>query len=433
MDAPAPDECTALNLKWVFAVKGARIAFRARMTNDSATGIRSQVLKVLRDVRKKAEGVADLAGFNVGNDPYQIVAYRGYGSTTRILVHGRVLECENVGGATDKDSLQSNLINTLKRIASDPIAGARVRATIGNEIRELECDAEGFFREWIDLSEPIQTSEFWYTIHLELLSPRREGHNPVTATGLIQIPRGTPEFGVISDLDDTVIQSRIANFLQAVRTVMLGNARTRLPFPGVAAFYQALEKGGDGTHNNPIFYVSSSPWNIYDIISDFMEIQRIPAGPILLRDWDVEISALSSRRLKTHKEPLIREIMDLYPTMPFILIGDNSQRDPEIYRSILDSYPGRVPAIYIRNVHQNPERAAALQDLANEVLAAGSTLVLADDTYAAGKHAAEQGWIDPASLPSIKEEKKADEGTTGTKADAPGTTDDAQAPTVVVQ
>lgn len=403
------------------------------MTNDSATGVRSQVLKVFGDVRKKAEAVADLAGFNVGNDPYQIVAYRGYGTASRVLVHGRVLECEDISGATENDSLRSNLVNTLKRIASDPVAGARVRVTIGNEIRELVCDTEGFFREWIDLREPVKPSESWYKIQLELLSPLRAGHDPVTATGLVQIPPGTPAFGVISDLDDTVIQSRIANFLQAVRTVMLGNARTRLPFPGVAAFYQALEKGGDGTRNNPIFYVSSSPWNIYDIICDFMDIQRIPTGPILLRDWDVEISALSSRRLKTHKDPLIREIMDLYPTMPFILIGDNSQRDPEIYRSILDSYPGRVPAIYIRNVHQNPERATALEALANEVLAAGSTLVLADDTYAAGKHAAEQGWIDPASLPSIKEEKKADEGTTGTKADAPGTTEDAQVPTVVVE
>src|SRR5205085_9087259 len=85
-------------------------------------------------------------------------------------------------------------------------------------------------------------------------------------------------FGVISDLDDTVIQSRVANFLQAVRTVMLGNARTRLPFPGVAAFYDALEKGKDGKRSNPIFYVSSSPWNLHDLISEFIRLQEIPEG-----------------------------------------------------------------------------------------------------------------------------------------------------------
>lgn len=403
------------------------------MSADNSSREKTQAKSFLGEIRRTLEDVADLAGLNVGIDPYQIVPYRGYGTPKRVLVHGRVLECESVTPASATDSLRSNLVNTLKRIESDPLAGATVRVTIGTDTRVINCDNEGFFREWIDLENPISPTEPWQKSSFELLSPLRKGHGAVTATGLHQIPSGSPSFGVISDLDDTVIQSRITSFLQAVRTVMLGNARTRLPFPGVAAFYQALEKGGDGNRNNPIFYVSSSPWNIYDIISDFMDIQRIPSGPILLRDWEIKISALSSGRLKTHKEPLIREILDLYPGMPFILIGDNSQRDPEIYRSILDAYPNRILAIYIRNVEKNPERAAALNALSNEVLAAGSTLVLADDTYTAAQHAAEQGWITAQSLPAIKEEKKADEGTTGTKADAPGTTDDAKAPTVVVE
>lgn len=402
------------------------------MRKTGPGGLKSSVQNILSDVRRTIEDAADLAGFDVGTDPYQIIPYRGYGTPERVLVHGRVLECENISASTPADSVRVNLLNTLKRIESDPVSGAKVRVAIGSSSRELTTDSEGFFREWIELDTPITPSEPWEKISFELISPVRDGHAPVTATGMVQVPSGNPSFGVISDLDDTVIQSRITSFLQAVRTVMLGNARTRLPFPGVAAFYQALEKGGDGARNNPIFYVSSSPWNIYDIISDFMDIQRIPSGPILLRDWDIDVAALSSNRLKTHKEPLIREILELYPDMNFVLIGDNSQRDPEIYRAILDAFQGRILAIYIRNVEQNPERAAALHALSQEVLAAGSAFVLADDTYAAAKHAAEQGWITAQSLPSIKEEKKADEGTTGTKADAPGTTDDAQAPTVVV-
>jgi phosphatidate phosphatase APP1 len=255
----------------------------------------------------------------------------------------------------------------------------------------------------------------------------------VTATGLLRVVEAAAAFGVISDLDDTVIQSRVANFLQAVRTVMLGNARTRLPFPGFAAFYDALEKGADGARRNPIFYVSSSPWNLYDLIAEFLELQRIPMGPIFLRDWDVELSALSTQRLKTHKEPLIREILDFYPTLPFILIGDTTQKDPEIYREIVRQYPDRILAIYIRNVSASPQRSAAVQALADEVLAAGSSLVLADDTEAAARHAVEHGWIAKSQLPVVHEEKKADTGETGTKVDAPGATDDPQSPTVVVE
>lgn len=384
------------------------------------------------ELRGYLADLADLAGLDRRDDSYQILAYRGFGTATRMLVQGRALECENIAASTDSDSIQRNFMNTLKRFESDPLPHARVRATIGTTSREIIADDEGFFREWITLESPVASNEPCQKVQLELLAPLRPGDGPVSATALVQLPSGNSSFGVISDLDDTVIQSRITNFLQAVRTVMLGNARTRLPFPGVAAFYQALEKGGDGARSNPIFYVSSSPWNIYDIIADFMDMQGIPSGPILLRDWDVDRSALSSARLRTHKEPVIREILDLYPGLQFILIGDNSQRDPEIYRAILDSYPERILAIYIRNVEANPERAATLHALAKEVLAAGSTFVLADDTYATAQHAAAQGWITEKSLPSIKEEKKADEGVTGTKADAPGTTDDAAAPTVVV-
>jgi phosphatidate phosphatase APP1 len=344
-----------------------------------------------------------------------------------------VIECRNIPAATASDSLWRNLINTYKRIDSDPMPRARVHVRVGGVEREVVADAEGFFREWIDLPSPLGGEEPWHSADLHLRGPVREGAADVRATAPIRVPAGTETFGVISDLDDTVIQSRITSFLQAVRTVMLGNARTRLPFPGVAAFYQALERGGDGARKNPIFYVSSSPWNIHDVIADFMDIQRIPTGPIHLRDWDVGLGALSGNHLKGHKEPLIREIMDLYPALPFILIGDDSQKDPEIYRAIIDRYPGRILAIYIRNVRAHPERAASVQALAKEVLAAGSTLILADDTFAAATHAAEQGWIEKSALESVHEEKRADEGVSGTKADVPGVPEEKKAPTIVVE
>jgi phosphatidate phosphatase APP1 len=366
-------------------------------------------------------------------DPYEVVAYRGYGNGTRVLIRGRAQECENTPRSTATDSTWRNLLSTYKRIEADPLAHAQVVARIAGVERTMVADDEGFFREWIALPAPLPTDKPWQPFELELVAPVRADQGPVKTTGLVRILEPSAAFGVISDLDDTVIQSHVANFLQAVRTVMLGNARTRLPFPGVAAFYAALEKGVDGTRSNPIFYVSSSPWNIYDVIGEFLELQRMPMGPICLRDWDIELSALKSSRIKTHKEPLIREILELYPTLPFILIGDTSQKDPEIYREITKTHPGRILAIYIRNVSSTPERSAAVQALAEEVLASGSSLILADDTDAAARHSADNGWIAKDALPAVHEEKKADQGETGTKVDAPGVPDDPQAPTVVVE
>jgi phosphatidate phosphatase APP1 len=331
-----------------------------------------------------------------------------------------VQEAKEIRAAAETDSVWRNLFRTYQRVDADPLPHARVRIAIGGAERVVVADDEGFIREWIELPAPLPMNAPWQPAELELLAPLPFSGREVRATAQVRVLSGAPTFGVISDLDDTVIQSRITNFLQAVRTVMLGNARTRLPFPGVAAFYRALELGGDGAHTNPIFYVSSSPWNIHDLIAEFMDLQQIPRGAITLRDWDIVFSALTSSHLGTFKEPVIREILDLYPTLPFILIGDNSQKDPEIYRRILDRYPNRILAIYIRNVDTNPERKASVQALAKEVLAAGSTLILADDTYAAAEHSAAQGWIMRESLPSIREEKKADEGTTGAKAESPG-------------
>jgi len=200
---------------------------------------------------------------------------------------------------------------------------------------------------------------------------------------------------------------------------MLGNARTRLPFPGVAAFYRALRDGVTGDEKNPIYYVSSSPWNIFDVIAEFMAIQKIPRGPLLLRDWDIGWGLLSSSRHLEHKATPIRNIMKLFPELKFILIGDSSQHDPEIYRQIVAEFPERVKAIYIRDVTVNPERSAQVKKLAEEVLAADSVLVLAEHTLDAARHAAEQGWIKSESLAEISEEKRADEGRDDSKAPAP--------------
>ncbi|NUO40193.1 MAG: DUF2183 domain-containing protein [Gemmatimonadaceae bacterium] len=392
---------------------------------------RERLGRIAREVVGELDRASRSLG--IGVPPrYEIVPYRGCAGGTRVLVQGRVQEAKDIAPATATDSVWRNLFNTYKRIDADPLPHARVRIAVGGAVCEIDADDEGFIRTWIDLPAPLPTTDAWHSVDLRLVSPLPAGHAEVRATAQVRVPAGAPSFGVISDLDDTVIQSRITSFLQAVRTVMLGNARTRLPFPGVAAFYRALEQGGDGARLNPIFYVSSSPWNIHDIVADFMDIQGIPRGPINLRDWDIVLSALTSSRLGNFKEPVIRELLELYPTLPFILIGDNSQKDPEIYRKIIGEFPGRILAIYIRNVDTHPERSASVQALAKEVLAAGSTLILADDTYAAAQHAAEQGWITKESLPGIKEEKKADEGTTGTKVDVPGVSDE-KAPTVVVE
>ncbi len=345
----------------------------------------------------------------VDNDPFEVVAYRGYGNGVTAHVYGRVVERSGVTASSDGDTALKNLLNTYRRVDADPLPQAEVNVTFGATSTAMTSDNEGFFGGWLTSEQP-EAAEEWHAYDAELV-PREAGiTDSVKGSAEVLVPPKSARFGVISDIDDTVIQSRVSNFIQAARMLMLGNARTRLPFHGVAAFYRALRGGPSGSENNPVFYVSSSPWNIYDVISEFMELQDIPKGPLLLRDWDLSLGALSSIRHYEHKTVAIRNVMQLYPDMKFVLIGDTSQRDPEIYRQIVSEFPERVSAIYIRDVTMRADRSAAIQKLAAEVKEANATLVLSEDTLGAAKHAIEHGFIAPETLRDIGEEKREDEG-----------------------
>jgi len=360
----------------------------------------------------------------VDRDPYHIAGYRGYGRDGRVLVLARVLQDESLAPADAGHSKARNLLAMLKRLESDPLPFAKVRARLRDGDRELVADDEGFVREWLE-TEPGSVGG-WGSVRLELLHPA--GGPPRVTAAPILIPAATAAYGVISDLDDTVLQSEVTSFIRAASMVLLENARTRLPFAGVAAFYRALELGPAGGGKNPIFYVSSSPWNLYDVIAGFLEAERIPAGPLLLRDWDLGPSLF---RNAGHKTRLIREILETFPTLPFILIGDSGQEDPEIYAEIVAAHPSRILAVYIRSVDPHPERSAAIRRLTERIAAAGSALVLGDDTLTIAAHAAAHGWVPEAALPEIRGEKQADEGRGG-KEDVPGVGGTAPAPTVVV-
>jgi phosphatidate phosphatase APP1 len=346
-----------------------------------------------------------------GNDPIVIVAYHGYGTAERLFVSGRVLEQPGVNPTGDNDTVWNNLVNTYKRFESDEIRGARVVAQFQGIEQEVVTDEEGFFVIEIVPAQPLPADQLWHDIALEVREPQRAGQGPVRATGRVFVPPRSAQFGVISDIDDTVVQTDAANLLRMARSVFLGNARTRLPFKGVAGLYRALQQGTAGnteTGVNPLFYVSSSPWNLYDLLIEFFTLHDIPQGPIFLRDWGISRHEILPTAHRGHKLAAIRQILDRYPQLGFILIGDSGQEDPEIYREIVELYAGRIKAVYIRNVSRKPERATAIRKLAEEVVAVGSTLLLADDTVAVARHAVEQGWIVPETLTSIEVEKAAD-------------------------
>lgn len=363
-----------------------------------------------------------------------VMLYDGFGNGERVFVSGRAHRNEPIAPSTAEDSRLQNLWAMLRRADADPLPHAKVRLTVGTTQLDVTADDEGFFHEWVDAPAPERIDAEWVRIRARLL-PTETSDDAAWGAGRLLVPEVAPELIVISDVDDTVLRSRVTNLLRAAQTIAFGNARTRLPFPGVAAFYQALRTGPGGKSKNALFYVSSSPWNLYDVITQFLDFQGIPPGPVMLRDLDIDLGMASSTLHHEHKRENIRRVMKTFAAVPAILIGDTSQQDPEIYRDVVHEFSGQVKAVYIRNVNQNVERSQAIQRLADEILAVGSSLVLADDTLAAARHAAEHGFISPDTLADVAADKRADEGATLEKVDAPGArqVDDAPTPTIVVE
>lgn len=319
---------------------------------------------------------------------WAITPYRGHGRDGRVLVLGRVLRNETWAPADPKRGRWGNLRDVWRRIEADPLPHAQVLVRCGEALHELEADDEGFLRGWVEL--PLGATAGWHDVHLEL--QHEEAAPPVKAPVLV--PRPDARFGVISDLDDTVIQSQVTRFLHAARLLLLENARTRLPFPGVARFYEGLADGG----RNPLFYVSSSPWNLYGVLDEFLAIHGVPAGPVLLRDWDLDRSIFGNR---AHKLRLIEEILAAHPSLPFILVGDSGQEDPEIYREVVRTHPGRIPAIYIREVTGRADRQGAIAALAAELSGTGAVLLATPDTLGAARDAEDHGWVPPGTVDAV--------------------------------
>jgi phosphatidate phosphatase APP1 len=207
------------------------------------------------------------------------------------------------------------------------------------------------------------------------------GDGAAKAVGHVIVPPSTAAFGVISDIDDTVIVTGATNLGQMMRSLLFENAATRVAFEGIADLYKALHRD-----RNPIFYVSSSPWNLYDLLADFMAINGIPHGPMFLQDWGIDESTLLHTSHQLHKTREIQSILEYYPRLPFVLIGDSGQRDPEIYLQVIRANPGRIRVAYIRDVTAAPrDRAVGL--IAEEAAVAGAEIVHVADSRAALAHA----------------------------------------------
>jgi phosphatidate phosphatase APP1 len=341
-------------------------------------------------------------------DPVMIMPYYGYGNDTCVYLKGRVIEKEKIKEKKEGASTLRHLKNTYRRYESDEIPGIRLRASYGGQALELQTDDEGFFEAEFRFDQPIDYQQTGDKVQLRLLETKTAG-DEVATEGTIFVPRQGAEFGIISDIDDTVLVSNMTHLLGKLKLMLLKDATERSPFPGIAAFLRALCAGCDDRVSNPLFYVSGSEWNLFDLLVNFFRYHDIPEGPLLLRDkgtrFDKPDAASSTEEFKLKQ---ISRILDTFPHLKFICIGDSGQHDPEIYRQIVEQYPGRILGVYIRDVSEE-SRDAEVTRIAEAVKKKGTEMLLLGETLSAARHALGMKWINADQLAAVEADCKRDD------------------------
>lgn len=287
-------------------------------------------------------------------DPLQIISFLSYGTKNHFYTRGRALEDETIN--LEDKSLWSLILNTWKRFETDEIKNTKLKITLPNaKVFYVTTDRDGYYKfdENLEQLDVLINEQGWLNFELayDTSNVKRTIQNNNRFKGEILIPAEDSDFGVISDIDDTILHTGVASILKwrVIYNTFLKHVQSRTPLEGAAEFYHLLHRGPSGKKANPIFYVSHSPWNLYRYLEFFLKTNNFPKGPILLRSFRT-IFKKKTAECKPEKQLEIVNILKTYPDLPFILIGDSGEHDPDIYLELVNAYPNRIKAVYLRSV-----------------------------------------------------------------------------------
>jgi phosphatidate phosphatase APP1 len=334
-----------------------------------------------------------------------IIPFVGHGTPERAQIGGRVILGPAAAAAQDVPSAQGPprqqrrsrwavLRASMSRFLTVEAPDTPVTVRLPGAETTVRADQEGYIDTVVELP---RMQPGWHEIEL---AP--DGGRPVSAALLVVDPRS--RVGLVSDVDDTILETGITRGLEFVRTTLLIEVHERTPLPGASALYRALVAAPDG-FARPVFYVSTSPWNLHEKLLEFIALQRFPKGPLLLTDWGPGHGNLFRIGARDHKLGLIRRLLGDHPSLDLVLIGDTGQADPEIYAALAQESPRRIRAIYVRRTLPRDERREREVDaLSSQVTAAGVPMLAVDDSEQIAVHAASIDLLDEAALAAFRAE-----------------------------
>lgn len=309
-------------------------------------------LSILKRIRRKI-----LFWLRLTDTP-TIKVYNSYGNNNNIIIMGHVLKFGPMPRRHYRKFFLPNMLAVFRLFMVKPWPGVKVKMEWEGNTYYSQTENDGFYKFEFD---PVsKVSSGWYKIKVEIDADFR-GHK--YGYGEVYIPHAY-QFAFISDIDDTFLISHSSKLRRRLYVLFTKNARSRRPFEGVVNHYKLLSENKAATDTyNPFFYVSSSEWNLYDFIIEFSRANKLPKGVFLLNQLKTFTQVFKTGQNK-HSTKFFRivRIIEAYPNQKYILLGDDSQEDPNIYASIVDHFPGKIHAVFIRHV-RNTNREIVTQTL----------------------------------------------------------------------
>lgn len=280
--------------------------------------------------------------------------YRGYANNQELIVMGHVFKPNSI---SDYDFQKKNFQNAqsiirLFQVKTKP--NTDVFLDINGTTIHTKTLEDGYFKFCIPLKDDITFGWKKYTVSIV-----HETERITASSSYIQPKLG--KFGFISDIDDTFLISHTRNPFKKIYILLFKNVTKRKVFEDVVPHYQALQKAGrvNKEEENAFFYVSSSEWNLYSLITQFTELHQLPKAVLLLKDIKTSLTQLffTGRGNHNHKFEKIKHILEFYPELQYVLLGDDSQQDPKLYEAICKIFPLHIKAVYIRQVGRSKKQA----------------------------------------------------------------------------
>ncbi|PIB35354.1 hypothetical protein BFP72_08075 [Reichenbachiella sp. 5M10] len=163
----------------------------------------------------------------------------------------------------------------------------------------------------------------------------------------------TGYYDVISDIDDTIILSNTADLWKRVSTLVFRSPHRRKVIGYTQKMFAAIE-----ARRARFCYVSKSEGNLFGMLAAFIAHNQLPNGVLFLTPYLRLGQLFNPKKGVDFKLDNIRYLLDNTGGKPYVLFGDDSQRDMEVYAKVVKSYPNRILKVYIR---QTKDRVSSRQ------------------------------------------------------------------------